>query len=546
MEKHASHDNDIKYFEASLLSVRLHLLLAPLFFFFFYSAAYSSSQPFSPARYIMSGSRPPSASHAHGGLNRENPAQYNLAGPLPGASSHALRLLNQDTLAQDIPIRLPISTNAHAIDVLQRESGEIISLIRQNQIRDACLPVTAESCNASLEYLQQLTGKLKSVEDHITAIKDSGAETHPLATYLTQMAQQATISLSRARQAVIGFQTPGCDIQSQLGPSGPNIRDQSYQSLPAPSSSSLGQSGAGNLTGTTGNNAPPAIPMATHIPNAAVAPISAQLPQSLASQSHPTPTIASRYPATFPNTKYTHIISVDGSPFELSCYICGATGMTKYAYFKGVRGYRSHLLLHESEVHVDIVKMLKKAADKACLRRVSHEDTLRIQQGQEPAGLQPAVASTVARATRVSSMITDAGRSAPAAPNQYDQLDGERFPTVVFLDNAWTEVWCHICGANMNLDGRLAHFYKGFNGLGRHYKYCLKKNSGEGPSKFDYLDVAKVCGRRILSAEDVGLIKDGKEPQTKIFKYSKFGDHVDAEEARRSRIAAAKGLARQG
>lgn len=76
-------------------------------------------------------------------------------------------------------------------------------------------------------------------------------------------------------------------------------------------------------------------------------------------------------------------------------------------------------------------------------------------------------------------------------------------PTVVDLDGAWTEIWCHICGANSS-DARNEYFL-GVPGLLRHY---TKKHKGL-QEHYTWKDVVAVCGRHALTEQQISDVTRG-------------------------------------
>ncbi|KAK5737256.1 hypothetical protein LTR17_006868 [Elasticomyces elasticus] len=87
-----------------------------------------------------------------------------------------------------------------------------------------------------------------------------------------------------------------------------------------------------------------------------------------------------------------------------------------------------------------------------------------------------------------------------------DMLPG--YPTIVMLDNVGTEIWCHICGTNVNMHGE---YISGIQGLRGHIARAHDKIT-----KFTNEDVIKICSRRVLSRQDMAAIRSGKVPSVKI------------------------------
>ena len=95
------------------------------------------------------------------------------------------------------------------------------------------------------------------------------------------------------------------------------------------------------------------------------------------------------------------------------------------------------------------------------------------------------------------------------------QLDKHDYAMVVLLEdtNLWTEIWCHLCKGRVNARKETNDFYDGVGGLTKHYRHA---HAGHlDPSMTSEKTVA-VCGRRVLSKGDVGLIRRGQDPKVKI------------------------------
>ncbi|KAK5737257.1 hypothetical protein LTR17_006869 [Elasticomyces elasticus] len=88
------------------------------------------------------------------------------------------------------------------------------------------------------------------------------------------------------------------------------------------------------------------------------------------------------------------------------------------------------------------------------------------------------------------------------APNELDMIH-PNFPTVIFFDGAWSEIWCGRCGSNSTQQ----RFVTGAKGLHKHC-YMAHKNELDKALK-DCIGAAK---RRLVSATDVDRMRAGNAP----------------------------------
>lgn len=76
----------------------------------------------------------------------------------------------------------------------------------------------------------------------------------------------------------------------------------------------------------------------------------------------------------------------------------------------------------------------------------------------------------------------------------------DKLPMVVQLDNVWTEIWCHVCGANASGPGaREGMAFRGVAGLHSH----VKSTHGVAGNPLNIRDLLKICGRHELTREEV-------------------------------------------
>lgn len=90
---------------------------------------------------------------------------------------------------------------------------------------------------------------------------------------------------------------------------------------------------------------------------------------------------------------------------------------------------------------------------------------------------------------------------------QYDVIHAN-YPTVVFLEGAWTEIWCSICGANTALSSR--NFFIGISGLHRHLMRIHKTENNK------LVNVSAMFGRRIVSDDEASQMKAGQHAMLSV------------------------------
>ncbi|KAK5721929.1 hypothetical protein LTR15_006523 [Elasticomyces elasticus] len=103
---------------------------------------------------------------------------------------------------------------------------------------------------------------------------------------------------------------------------------------------------------------------------------------------------------------------------------------------------------------------------------------------------------------------SDATTTIVTVPTEVDPIH-DNFPTVVFLDGAWSEIWCGSCGTN-GLKHPRGQFFAGTKGL---YKHWIRAHKDEVPKTMECCIGA--AGRRLVSATDVERMRAG-EPPTEV------------------------------
>lgn len=85
--------------------------------------------------------------------------------------------------------------------------------------------------------------------------------------------------------------------------------------------------------------------------------------------------------------------------------------------------------------------------------------------------------------------------------------------TVIYMDGKWTDVSCGVCNANasVNRESKALKFYGGIMGLNNHVRTAHVDEVGP-----TIADTLRTCNRRVVSDEDVALMKEGKEPKVQI------------------------------
>ncbi|KAK4552118.1 hypothetical protein LTR86_010654 [Recurvomyces mirabilis] len=136
----------------------------------------------------------------------------------------------------------------------------------------------------------------------------------------------------------------------------------------------------------------------------------------------------------------------------------------------------------------------------------------------------PPEAATNSHAARLSNAVDDTRKDghtemeteqAATAASQgaqliepYEVIHG-RFENVVLLDGGWTEIGCHLCGANACGNGRL---FKGLSGLHNH----ITGKHSKGKTLHTRQDTLEKCTKRIINAQDVAKMQAGEDPVQKI------------------------------
>ena len=101
-------------------------------------------------------------------------------------------------------------------------------------------------------------------------------------------------------------------------------------------------------------------------------------------------------------------------------------------------------------------------------------------------------------------------------PKQEEVLSSQ-YPSVIFLDDHWTEITCGDCGANTN--PHTGAFFLGVRGLHTH-AVATHKDKRSTITRTVAATLGH-CGRRILSQNDVERLRAGKNPKVAIVrKYS--------------------------
>ncbi|KAK3634711.1 hypothetical protein LTR56_015138 [Elasticomyces elasticus] len=90
-------------------------------------------------------------------------------------------------------------------------------------------------------------------------------------------------------------------------------------------------------------------------------------------------------------------------------------------------------------------------------------------------------------------------------PTDIDPIH-DNFPTVVFLDGAWSEIWCGRCGTNCLKHPR-GQFFAGTKGL---YKHWIRAHKDEVTKTIECCIGAAGC--RLVSATDVERMRAGAPP----------------------------------
>ena len=132
--------------------------------------------------------------------------------------------------------------------------------------------------------------------------------------------------------------------------------------------------------------------------------------------------------------------------------------------------------------------------------------------------------ATPSRQTTTTSQVTpsslDKYLEAPATVlyNRYRKTNKpihDNYPTVIYMDDKWTDVSCGVCGANASYrkkdDVMDFYFYGGFMGVLNHVRTAHK-----GELDISIANTLRTCNRRLVSDEDIALMRKGKDPKVKI------------------------------
>ncbi|KAK5133823.1 hypothetical protein LTR08_007253 [Meristemomyces frigidus] len=264
----------------------------------------------------------------------------------------------------------------------------------------------------------------------------------------------------------------------------------------------------------------------------------------------PTPNVKRRRVSKDPdvlNAAYPTVVLIDGQWTEISCDECGANAGAR-GYFGGVSG----LCTHKVRSHKSGKAVILATIIATCRRRlVSNEDVELIRKGGNPAveilkilpppsQHAPASAGPLPHQQQERDGIASllGAELAPDAENMAMDEDTElphasiltptasagkrsrnvpailsaAYPSIVLLDDQWTEIWCEKCGANAK-KRVTGDFFNGMAGLQMHM-YKLHK----GPGTVTLESVVATCKRRVVEDEDVDRIRAGRAPVVKIEK----------------------------
>lgn len=83
-------------------------------------------------------------------------------------------------------------------------------------------------------------------------------------------------------------------------------------------------------------------------------------------------------------------------------------------------------------------------------------------------------------------------------------------PTIIELDDHWTEIWCHICGANCGANGK---YFVGARGLCLHIR---GRHTNHTPKTFNMKDAIGICGKYSLSDIDIDNLFQQKVKVKKV------------------------------
>ncbi|KAK0308787.1 hypothetical protein LTR01_004666 [Friedmanniomyces endolithicus] len=95
-------------------------------------------------------------------------------------------------------------------------------------------------------------------------------------------------------------------------------------------------------------------------------------------------------------------------------------------------------------------------------------------------------------------------------PTHFARIHAD-FPTVIYVDRAWTEIWCGRCGSNYNVKQKL---FRGIQGLHSHWQaHAVQPEHASQMEDVSRAACLRESMRRIVSSRDVELMRAGNSPQ---------------------------------
>lgn len=217
------------------------------------------------------------------------------------------------------------------------------------------------------------------------------------------------------------------------------------------------------------------------------------------------------------HSNYPMIVRIAGTGFAIACHICGANAKAPFSgspdalFMAGVNG----LLHHVGRCHPESGKMNRQAIVDQCQRtRISAADVRRIQMGQAPSAQINMVKFQRINQGRDAAVeevedenVVDSDSSLALSPttgnNAASHMDSinDDFPTVIYGDETWESISCHLCGANARRYKSVhMRYLRGIFGLAAHYRQAHPRDES-----WSSAEVYGSCTREPI---DPGFVND--------------------------------------
>ena len=230
------------------------------------------------------------------------------------------------------------------------------------------------------------------------------------------------------------------------------------------------------------------------------------------------------------HANFPTVLMLSGKATEIRCGVCGANATkpldSGVRFFSGPRGLLLHMTNYHGAQGTSVTDVIA-----TCERRVLEaEDVKRIEEGLKPTrtkikkvlghkdasnsdnqtvtGLSDVRRSTTGvlsvpglfKTALPAATIEESDHEDGIVPDPNEILHAD-FPTVVFLDEQWVDISCHLCGANAA--EKHQRFFNGSRGLMQHTRV-------HGISNLK--DCLELCNRRLVDVDDIDRMANGEAP----------------------------------